>query len=183
MADENPYTQRTLGLLKPETQKLGFGDEIKYRITRTGLVIVAEKRLVVPEETAMKLYDRDLETRHGPEVRRWLVEHITSGESVPMAVYGPDAARVLRRVAGENPDPLKCHPGTIRFDFAAACPIELAIKDQYSVRNIIHAADPHRAEYELGLFFTEEEMAFHPPEEWRYRFSGAVSLLFPEKPP
>lgn len=170
MGTKNPYIERTLGLLKPESLLLGFEDEIKCRIRRTGLVIAAEKRLVIPRETAVKLYDDELEKRLGPEVRGWLIEQMTSGESEPMAIYGPNAPSILRRLVGKDLDPSKCQPGTIRFDFAAACPVDLAAEGGYSVRNIIHAADTERAEYELGLFFTEAEMAFKSPEGWTYRF-------------
>jgi nucleoside diphosphate kinase len=182
----NPsYLDRTLGLLKPEALLVHaadgrpVGEHITERIEDTGLVIAARNRLLIPQETAMKLYD-ELEARLGPEVFRMLVGQMTSGEAEALLVYGPNAPWMLRKMAGESADPQRCSPGTIRFDFSAACSMELAMQHKYSVRNMFHAAnpdpDPARVDYELGLFFTPCEMdreAFRPPESWRYRFPGA----------
>jgi nucleoside-diphosphate kinase len=77
-----------------------------------------------------------------------LVEFITSGPVVMMAVEGPGAIGVLRAMMGAT-DPQESPPGTIRGDFA----LEVG-------QNVIHGSDgPESAARELALHFREDELA------------------------
>jgi nucleoside-diphosphate kinase len=80
-----------------------------------------------------------------------LVEFITSGPVVMMAVEGEGAIGALRAMMGAT-DPLKSAPGTIRGDFA----LEVG-------QNVIHGSDgPESAARELAIHFTEAEMSSAP---------------------
>jgi len=73
-----------------------------------------------------------------------LVEFITSGPIVAMALEGAHAVRAARQVIGAT-DPLEAAPGSIRGDFA----IEVGA-------NMVHGSDsPESAAREIALFFGE----------------------------
>jgi nucleoside-diphosphate kinase len=91
--------------------------------------------------------DRPLAERHyavhkGKPFYDGLLNYITSGPVVVMAVEGPDAIATVRRIIGSTKSN-EAAPGTIRGDFALTVG-----------RNIIHASDaPETAQFELGLYF------------------------------
>ena len=71
-----------------------------------------------------------------------LIEFITSGPLVAMAVEGPKAIEICRAINGAT-RPNEAAPGSIRGDFA----LETGM-------NIVHASDsPENAATELGLWF------------------------------
>jgi nucleoside-diphosphate kinase len=71
-----------------------------------------------------------------------LVEFITSGPVAAIAVAGPDAVAIVRRLVGATM-PNQADPGTIRGDLGVS-----------GLRNLIHASDaPETADGELALWF------------------------------
>ena len=135
--------ERTFVFLKPEATRRGLMGEIIARIERRGLRIRAMRLYRMSREEAERLYS----IHKGKEFFERLVEHVTSGPVLLMVIEGRGAVEVLRRMMGAT-DPLEAEPGTIRGDYALDI-----------TQNIIHAADsPERAEEEMRIFFTEDEL-------------------------
>ncbi len=141
--------ERTLVLIKPDgVQRLLVG-RIVARYEERGLKIVGLKLVRV---------DRNLAERHYAVHRdkpffAGLVEFITSGPLVALALEGPDAVAVVRAMNGAT-RPHQADPGTVRGDLA----LETA-------QNLVHASDsPETAEAELGLWFRPDELLSYERE-------------------
>jgi nucleoside-diphosphate kinase len=142
MAEGN--LERTLVLLKPDGVKRGLSGEMITRFERKGLKIVAARLLQVSPEMAQSQYAE----HHGKPFYPGLVQHITSGPVLALALEGRSAISVVRLMIGAT-NPQTAAPGTIRGDLALAV-----------TPNLVHASDsPATAERELALFFTPGE--FH----------------------
>jgi nucleoside-diphosphate kinase len=136
-------TERTLVLIKPDAvQRLLIG-RLLTRFEERGLKLVGLKLVAV---------DRALAERHYAVHRErlffeGLLDFITSGPLVAVALEGPLAISVVRAMVGAT-RPHEAAPGTIRGDFA----LETA-------QNLIHASDgAETAEAELALWFASGEL-------------------------
>jgi nucleoside-diphosphate kinase len=130
--------ERTLVLVKPDGVKRGLVGEIVGRLERKTLKIVAAKLLLVSPETAAKHYVEHL----GKPFYPGLLQHITSGPVMALAVEGRSAIAVVRLLTGAT-NPQTAAPGTVRGDLGSAV-----------TPNLIHASDaPASAERELALYF------------------------------
>jgi nucleoside-diphosphate kinase len=131
-------TETTLVLIKPDAVARGLIAEIVGRFERRSFRLRGMRLL---------LLDRPIAERHYAEHRERpffgeLVEFITSGPLVALALEGTDAIATVRTMMGAT-NPTASAPGTIRGDLA----LELA-------ENVVHGSDsPESAERELGLFF------------------------------
>jgi len=135
--------ERTLILVKPDGVQRRLVGEIVGRFESKGLKLLGLKLLQVSKETAEKHYAVHKERPFYGE----LVQFITSGPVVAMALEGPDAISLCRKVMGAT-RPSESEPGTIRGDFA----IDTGM-------NLVHGSDgPDTAKEELSLYFTEEEL-------------------------
>ena len=134
--------ERTLVLIKPDGVKRGLVGEILGRFERKGLKIVAARLIrAVPE-----LANRHYAEHQGKPFYPGLVQHITSGPLLALALEGRSAISVVRLMTGAT-NPQTANPGTIRGDLALAV-----------TPNLVHASDsPASAERELGLFFHAED--------------------------
>ena len=136
-------TERTLVLVKPDGVQRLLTGRILARYEERGLKIVGLKLVRV---------DRDLAERHYAVHREkpffdGLVEFITSGPLVALALDGPNAIAIVRALNGAT-RPHEAAPGTIRGDFA----VETA-------QNIVHASDSaETAASELALWFAPGEL-------------------------
>jgi nucleoside-diphosphate kinase len=136
-------TERTLVLVKPDGVQRLLTGRILARYEERGLKLVGLKLVRV---------DRDLAERHYAVHREkpffgGLVEFITSGPLVALALEGPNAIAIVRALNGAT-RPHEAAPGTIRGDFA----VETA-------QNIVHASDSaETAVAELDLWFTADEL-------------------------
>ena len=142
-------TERTLVLLKPDAVQRLLVGPLLGRFEARGLKIVGLKLVAVSRELAERHYaiHRDKPFFGG------LVEFITSGPLVAMALEGPDAISLVRAMVGATRPP-EAAPGTIRGDLA----IETA-------QNLVHASDgPDTATAELGLWFRPEELLAYDRE-------------------
>jgi nucleoside-diphosphate kinase len=134
--------QRTFVMIKPDAYERRLIGEIISRIERKGLRIIAMKMIRMSREQAEKLYAVHKEKPFFKD----LVEFVTRGPVVVMAVEGESAVEVMRIMIGPT-DGRKAPPGTIRGD------LSLSIQE-----NVIHASDsPETAEYELSIFFDEKD--------------------------
>jgi nucleoside-diphosphate kinase len=130
--------QRTLVLAKPDAVQRGLIGEIIGRFERKGLKVVGLRLLTVPRQMAEQHYA----VHAGKPFYEGLVDFITSGPVAAVALEGPDAIAVVRRMVGKTM-PNEAEPGTIRGDLGVS-----------GLRNLIHASDaPDTAETELSLWF------------------------------
>ncbi len=134
--------ERTLVLVKPDGVRRALVGEIVARLERKGLKLVALKMLRVTPELAQRHYAE----HQGKPFYPALIQHITSGPIVAMAVEGRSAISVVRLLTGAT-NPQTAAPGTLRGDFGLGI-----------TPNLVHASDaPESAERELALYFTPEE--------------------------
>jgi nucleoside-diphosphate kinase len=136
--------QRTLVLAKPDAVQRGLIGEILGRFERKGLKVVGLRLLAVPRDMAEQHYA----VHAGKHFYDGLVEFITSGPVAAVALEGPDAIAVVRKMVGKTM-PNEAEPGTIRGDLGVS-----------GLRNLIHASDaPETAEAELALWFGDDALA------------------------
>jgi nucleoside-diphosphate kinase len=140
MAEGN--LERTLVVIKPDGVKRGLVGEILTRLERKGLKIVAAKLLHVTPEHAQRHYAE----HQGKPFYPSLIQHITSGPVLALAIEGRSAIAVVRLLTGAT-NPQTADPGTIRGDYALGI-----------TTNLVHASDsPESAARELALYFSSEE--------------------------
>jgi len=146
---------RTFVMIKPDGVARGLIGEVVRRLETKGLTIGGMKMLHIDEELAGTHY----EIHRGKPFYDTLMEYITSGPSVAMAVEGDGAVGIVRTIVGAT-DPKKAIPGTIRGDLA----MDIG-------RNVVHASDSEEsAARELGLFFDDGEILDHDTSDrqWLY---------------
>lgn len=133
-------TERSFVMVKPDGVAAGLSGEILSRIERRGLEVIALRKAVMDRAVAEEHYGEHRERPFFGE----LVDFITSGPVVMMAVEGEGAIVALRTMMGPT-NPLDASPGTIRGDYA----LEVG-------QNVIHGSDsPESGARELGLHFPE----------------------------
>lgn len=143
--------EKSLIIIKPDGVQRRLIGEIVGRIEKKGLKIAAMKMLQVSQELAEKHYA----VHRGKPFYEPLVNFITSGPVVAMAVEGPNAIAVMRKLMGKTFG-FEAEPGTIRGDFG--------VSTQY---NLVHGSDsPETAKFELSLWFDKEEhVHYEMPDE------------------
>lgn len=140
MAEGN--VERTFALVKPDGVRRGLAGEIVTRFERKGLKVVAAKMLRVTPELAQRHYAE----HQGKPFYPALIQHITSGPVLAIALEGRSAISVVRLLTGAT-NPQTAAPGTIRGDLALGM-----------TPNLIHASDSaESAARELALYFTADE--------------------------
>lgn len=147
--------ESTFVMVKPDGVQRGLVGEVIRRFEEKGLRIIALKMLEMSGETAEEHYAE----HEGKEFYGPLLDYITSGPVVAMALKGDSVVSMVRKIVGAT-DPKEAAPGTIRGDFG----IDVS-------RNIIHAADSdNSAERELDIFFDEEDYQDYKrvDESWIY---------------
>jgi nucleoside-diphosphate kinase len=91
------------------------------------------------------------------EVRKQLVEFMSSGPVVSMVWQGMGAVSIVRKITGST-EPLSSAPGTIRGDYTIDS-YTAANVDKRAVRNIIHSSgSPEEAKKEIAIWFNKEEI-------------------------
>jgi len=142
-------------MVKPDGVQRGLVGTVIKKLEDRGLRITAMKMMTIEQERAEEHYGE----HEGKDFYEPLLEYITSGPVVAMAVEGKDAISMVRKMVGST-DPQEANPGTIRGDYG----IEIG-------RNIVHAADsPESAERELDIFFDKSEYNDYKrvEESWIY---------------
>jgi len=95
------------------------------------------KMVWIDEDFAKKHYF-DLAERRGEHVLNNMVNLMTEGPVVAIALEGVEAVENVRRIVGGT-EPKSAAPGTIRGDFAHHSFAYTDSKDQ-GIRNLIHAS-------------------------------------------
>jgi nucleoside-diphosphate kinase len=141
--------QRTLVLVKPDGVQRGLVGEILARFEARGLKVVGLRLLTVSRELA----ERHYAVHAGKHFYAGLVDFITSGPVVAMALEGPESIAIVRRMTGATmPD--QAASGTIRGDLGVS-----------GLRNLLHASDaPETADAELALWFGSADLVDYPRE-------------------
>ncbi len=135
--------ERTLFLVKPDGVRRGLSGEILGRLELKGLKVVGAKLLRVPPELAQRHYAE----HQGKPFYPALIQHITSGPVLALAVEGRSAVAVVRLLIGAT-NPQLANPGTVRGDLALGL-----------TPNLVHASDSlESAARELALYFAPDEV-------------------------
>jgi nucleoside-diphosphate kinase len=135
--------ERTLSIIKPDATARNLTGAINALIEKSGLRIVAQKRVRWSRALAEKFY----EVHKARPFYGDLVAFMTSGPIVVQVLEGENAVKAYRDVMGAT-DPAKAAAGTIRKEFAET--IE---------RNSVHGSDSaENAATEIALNFRLDEI-------------------------
>lgn len=173
--------ERTLVLIKPDAFKRGLVGEIISRFERVGLKLEGMKIVNATIEIVEKHYPddknwirsvgkktidayekynlniiEDLGTNDalkiGKLVRKWLIQHLTSGPVSVLILSGNHAVEIVRKIVG-NTVPIFAELGTIRGDFSIDSP-DLSAREKRVLLNLVHASETvEEAKREISLWF------------------------------
>ena len=133
----------TLAIVKPDAFAAGQAGAVIAHLQREGFTLRGARVLHLSREQAQAFYEVHAERPFYGS----LVEFMTSGPCMPLALEREDAVPHLRKVMGAT-NPANADEGTIRKLFATS--IE---------KNAIHGSDsPENAEKELAFFFSRAEL-------------------------
>ena len=136
-------TERTLVLIKPDAVQRLLVGRILGRFEERGLRLVGLKLVHIDRPFA----ERHYAVHRGKPFFEGLIDFITSGPLVAMALDGPNAIAMVRSMVGAT-RPHEAAAGTIRGDLA----VETA-------QNLVHASDgAETAAAELALWFAPAEL-------------------------
>lgn len=135
--------EKTFSILKPDAVRRNLTGAINDRFEKSGLRIVAQKRIQMTDAQAKKFYEVHKDRPFYGD----LVKFMTSGPVVVQVLMGEDAVAKNRKVMGAT-NPANADEGTIRKDFAES--IEA---------NSVHGSDsPENAAIEISYFFSGKEI-------------------------
>ncbi len=136
-------SKTTLAMVKPDATGAGKAGAIIAHIESKGFRVVAMKMLQLDKTMAREFYAE----HDGKPFFEPLVEFITSGPVVALALQHPEAVKYFREVIGAT-DPADADEGTVRKLFAES-----------KSRNAVHGSDSDAsAQRELKFFFSRTEM-------------------------
>ncbi len=135
---------RTMAIIKPDAIASGKAGLVLAHLQKEGFVLRGARLTRLTKAQAGAFYEVHKDRPFYPE----LVEFMTSGPCMPLALERADAVATLRTVIGAT-DPKEAAEGTIRKLYAES-----------KGRNAIHASDSdENAARETAFFFTESELA------------------------
>lgn len=132
-------SNRTLVLLKPDAVERGLVGAIISRFENKGLRLAAMELRTLDKA----ILERHYEEHVGKGFYAELVQFMSRGPVVAMAIEGPeDTWEIVRTMMGAT-NPAKSAPGTIRGDFGTLF-----------TENLVHGSDSaESAAREIGIFF------------------------------
>jgi nucleoside-diphosphate kinase len=134
---------RTLAIIKPDAVASGYAGKIVALLEDRGFRVLGLRMTRLAPEQAGEFYAVHRERPFYGE----LVEFMTSGACIPLALEREDAVATLREVIGAT-DPAEAAEGTVRKLYAES-----------KGRNAIHASDSdENAAREIAFFFGEAEL-------------------------
>lgn len=135
--------ERTLCIMKPDCVRKGLQGEVLSRIQKAGFTVLGMKQVRLTKEQAGAFYAVHKERPFFAS----LVEFMTSGPVVPVALRKEDAVADYRTLIGAT-DPKEAAEGTIRKLFADS-----------KGENIVHGSDSaENGRIEVAFFFAESEL-------------------------
>ncbi len=135
--------EKTLSIIKPDATSRNLSGQVNSIIEKSGLKIIAQKRIKLTKEIASKFYEvhKDRPFFHD------LVSFMTSGPVIVQVLQCDNAVALYRQVMGAT-NPEEAEEGTIRKQFA------LSIE-----ANSVHGSDSiDNANREISFFFSEIEL-------------------------
>lgn len=134
---------RTLAIIKPDAVASGKAGKILAHLEEKGFRVLGMRLTRLSEQRAGEFYAVHRDRPFYAE----LVEFMTSGPVIPLALQKDDAVASLRDVIGAT-DPAEAKEGTIRRLYAES-----------KGRNAIHASDSdENAASEIGFFFDANDL-------------------------
>lgn len=134
---------KTLAIIKPDAIRDNKIGEIITMITKTGFKIKAMKMVRLTKQSAEGFYEIHRERSFFGE----LIDYMTSGPCVPIALEKENAVEDYRKLIGAT-DPAKAADGTIRKLYARNIQF-----------NAVHGSDSDaNAEKEIAHFFSRKEL-------------------------
>ncbi|RYB02052.1 nucleoside-diphosphate kinase [Lichenibacterium ramalinae] len=135
--------EHTFSILKPDVTRRNLTGAVNALIEKSGLRIVAQKRIKMSRPQAEEFYGVHKERPFFGE----LVEMMTSAPVVVQVLEGENAIAKYREVMGAT-NPEKADEGTIRKTFALSMG-----------ENSAHGSDaPETAKQEIAQFFKPDEI-------------------------
>ncbi|MDK3155683.1 nucleoside-diphosphate kinase [Kamptonema cortianum] len=132
--------ERTLSILKPDVTRRNLTGAVNEKIEKSGLHIIAQRRLHLSLEQAQRFYAVHKERSFFND----LCAFMTTGPIVAQVLEGENAVEHYRNVMGAT-NPANADEGTIRREFAES--IEA---------NSVHGSDSlENAAIEIAFFFSE----------------------------
>jgi nucleoside-diphosphate kinase len=134
---------RTLAIIKPDAVGKNYVGQIITKITDAGFKLKAIKMIHMTKSSAEGFYEIH---KHRPFFRD-LVDFMTSGPCIPMALEKENAVASFRKLIGAT-DPAEAEEGTIRKLYA-----------ENKGENAIHGSDSdENAEKEILHFFSRNDL-------------------------
>lgn len=135
--------ERTLSIIKPDAVSKNVIGEIYSRFEKSGLKIIAAKRMHLSKDQAEQFYAVHKERPFFND----LVSFMVQGPVMVQVLEGEDAIAKNRDLMGAT-NPKEAAPGTIRADFADSIDA-----------NAVHGSDaPDTAKVEIEFFFKPEDI-------------------------
>ncbi len=135
--------EKTLSIIKPDVTSRNITGQVNSIIEKSGLKIIAQKRIKLTKETAGKFYEVHRERPFFKD----LVSFMVSAPVIVQVLQGENAVALYRKVMGAT-NPKEAEVGTIRKEFA------LSIE-----ANSVHGSDSiENAKKEISFFFSETEI-------------------------
>ncbi len=148
--------ETTILLIKPDGVERDLAAIIIGMLPSRNLRIIGVKLITnVSREIAEEHYSEHI----GRDFFPWLIEQITSGPIIALAICGPNAIKSTRKLAGDT-DPAKADSESIRGMFGKDS-LERSREELRAVWNVVHTPDPDdplSAERELALWFSPNEL-------------------------
>ncbi|HZW38686.1 MAG TPA: nucleoside-diphosphate kinase [Ignavibacteriaceae bacterium] len=136
-------TNRTLAIIKPDAVRKNLIGQIITKITEAGFKVKAIKMVRLTKDSAGGFYEVHRQRPFFGE----LVEFMTSGPCVPIALEKENAVADFRKLIGAT-DPAEAEEGTIRKLFADS-----------KAENVVHGSDSdENAAIEISHFFSRKEL-------------------------
>lgn len=135
--------ERTLSIIKPDATKRNISGRINKIIEENGLRIIAQKRIKLSSDQAIKFYS----IHNKKPFFNDLINYMTSGPVVVQVLEANNAVDLYREAMGAT-NPEKAKNGTIRKILA------LNVQE-----NSVHGSDSiENAKNEINFFFTKDEI-------------------------
>ena len=139
---------KTLAIIKPDAVRDNLIGEIISVICKAGFKVKALKMVQLSEDTAKVFYEVHKERPFYKD----LVEYMTSGPCVPIALEKNNAVEDYRKLIGAT-DPAQAEEGTVRKLYARS--------KQF---NAVHGSDSdENAAKEIAFFFSSKELIENYP--------------------
>jgi nucleoside-diphosphate kinase len=136
-------SNKTLAIIKPDAVGNGYTGKIIDRIISAGFKIRAARLMHLSHEQAENFYA----VHRGRPFYNDLVDFMTSGPCMPMALEHEDAVNSFRELIGAT-NPAKATEGTIRKDFA-----------ENVQNNAVHGSDSdENAQKEIAFFYSTDQI-------------------------